>query len=81
MKLSDAKKLIQQLLMEAQIEINGKNPRDIQIHNDKFYTRLLKNPILALGESYMEGWWDCESLDEFFFYLLHTEPENIKRNK
>lgn len=55
MKLSDAKKLIQQLLMEAQIEINGKNPRDIQIHNDKFYTRLLKNPILALGESYVEG--------------------------
>ncbi|TKW77904.1 MAG: cyclopropane-fatty-acyl-phospholipid synthase, partial [Bradyrhizobium icense] len=82
MKLPYAKKLIQQLLMEAQIEINGKNLRDIQVHNEKFYMRLLKNPILALGESYVEGWWDCESLDEFFFYLLRTElPENIKRNK
>nr|MCH9637061.1 cyclopropane-fatty-acyl-phospholipid synthase [Gammaproteobacteria bacterium] len=82
MKLPYAKKLIQQLLMEAQIDINGKNLRDIQVHNEKFYMRLLKNPILALGESYVEGWWDCESLDEFFFYLLRTElPENIKRNK
>ncbi|MCH9754746.1 MAG: hypothetical protein K0U11_02670 [Gammaproteobacteria bacterium] len=69
MKLPYAKKLIQQLLMEAQIDINGKNLRDIQVHNEKFYMRLLKNPILALGESYVEGWWDCESLDEFFFYL------------
>ena len=82
MKSSTAKKLIQELLREAHIEINGKNPRDIQVHNEHFYLRLLKNPILALGESYMEGWWDCEKLDEFFFYLLRTElPENIKKNK
>lgn len=82
MRLLDAKKLVQQLLAEAKIKMNGKNPRDIQIHNEKFYKRLLKNPILALGESYVEGWWDCEKLDEFFFYLLHTKlPENIKKNK
>ena len=62
MKLPYAKKLIQQLLREAHIEVNGKKPRDIQVHNESFYLRLLKNPILALGESYMEGWWDCERL-------------------
>ena len=45
MKLPYAKKLIQQLLMEAQIEINGKNPRDIQVHNEQFYKLLLKNTI------------------------------------
>ena len=22
---------------------------------------------LALGESYMDGWWDCEALDQFFY--------------
>lgn len=82
MKFPYAKKLIQQLLMEANIEINGKENRDIQIHNEKFYTRVLKNPILALGESYMEGWWDCECLDQFFFYLLRSElPDSIKKNK
>lgn len=76
MKLSYAKKLIQQLLIQAHIEINGKNPRDIQVHNEKLYLRLLKNPILALGESYMEGWWDCESLDEFFFiYYVQNYPK------
>ena len=82
MKLTYAKKLIQKLLTQAHIEINGKKSRDIQVHNEKLYLRLLKNPVLALGESYVEGWWDCERLDEFFFYLLHTElPENIKKNK
>lgn len=82
MKVSYAKNLVRKLLKEADIELNGKKSRDIQVHNEKFYTRLLKNPILALGESYMEGWWDCENLDQFFFYLLRSElSESIKKDK
>jgi cyclopropane-fatty-acyl-phospholipid synthase len=28
---------------------------------------------LGLGESYMDGWWDCERLDEFFYRILVSE--------
>ena len=52
------------------IKINGSKFWDIQIHNDDFYSRVLSRGSLALGESYMDGWWDCKALDEFFYKVL-----------
>jgi cyclopropane-fatty-acyl-phospholipid synthase len=69
------KGLVKDLLTEAGIEINGSRPWDIIIHNENFYNRLLNYPDLALGEMYMEGWWDCVRLDEFFFRVLNCNLE------
>jgi len=41
-------------------------PWDIQVHESALYGRVLTGGHLALGESYMDGWWDCRALDEFF---------------
>jgi cyclopropane-fatty-acyl-phospholipid synthase len=77
-----AKKWVQELLFAAGIEINGKNTADIQVHNEKFYARILKDPILGLGETYVEKWWDCECLDQFFCSLLRAcLEEKIKQDK
>ncbi len=67
------KAFIKDLLAQAGITINGSAPYDIQIHNEAFYKRILQNPALALGESYMDGWWDCLALDQFFDRLLRAE--------
>jgi cyclopropane-fatty-acyl-phospholipid synthase len=34
---------------------------------------------LGLGESYMDGWWDCEKLDEFFYRILTAELDKKVR--
>ena len=60
----------EQLLHEADITIGGNRPWDIRIHNDDLYERALSGGSLAFGESYMDGWWDCECLDEFFFKIF-----------
>jgi cyclopropane-fatty-acyl-phospholipid synthase len=39
---------------------------DIRVHRDRFYRRMLAGGSLALGESYMDGDWDCDALDQFF---------------
>lgn len=52
------------------IRINGNRPWDIQINNPQFYQRVISGGSLALGETYMDGWWDCNALDEFFKRLL-----------
>ena len=65
------KQVIQQLLDKAQIQINGTQPGDIQVHNDGLYGRVLAEGSLGLGESYMDGWWDSMQLDEFFA-KVHT---------
>jgi cyclopropane-fatty-acyl-phospholipid synthase len=54
------------LLDRAQIQINGTKPGDILVHNEKLYGRVLAEGSLGLGESYMDGWWDSDQLDEFF---------------
>jgi len=70
-----SKTIIKELLKECKITINGSNPYDIQIHNDKLYDRVLKQGSLGLGEAYMDGWWDCEELDEFFNKILRNDIE------
>jgi len=77
-----AGQLAHELLSEAGIKINGDKQWDIQVHNDNLYRRLLSNGELSLGESYMDGWWDCEALDEFINKLLRANiREKIKRNR
>ena len=75
------KKVIEDLLASAGIEINGKHPWDIHIKNDDFYRRVLKKGSIGLGESYMDGWWECPKLDEFLDRLFSADPEKkIKKN-
>ncbi|MBM3422565.1 MAG: cyclopropane fatty acyl phospholipid synthase [Chlorobi bacterium] len=67
------KNKLQNLLKDAGIAVNGKEPWDIRVHDDRFYRRVLTEAHLGTGESYMDGWWDCEALDEFFYRVLRKK--------
>jgi cyclopropane-fatty-acyl-phospholipid synthase len=70
------------LLSLAGIQINGNNPWDIEVHNKTFYPEVLTHGSLGLGESYMEGWWDCQNLDEFFYRLLSAKiPDQVRKSR
>jgi cyclopropane-fatty-acyl-phospholipid synthase len=73
MKESKAKKIVQKILEPSDVQLNGNKPWDIRIHNPSFYKRILSGGSLALGESYMDGWWDCESLDQFFERIFEAQ--------
>jgi len=68
-----SKKVVEDLLELAGIKIDGDRPWDVQVHNDKFYNRILAGGTMALGESYMDGWWDCSNLDQFFDRILRAK--------
>ena len=70
MKNYREKRLIQELLESARIQIDGTEPFDIHVHNPDFYPEILARGSLALGESYMAGWWDCVALDQFFYHVM-----------
>lgn len=59
-----AEKIITELLAPAGITINGTKPWDIQVHDSRFFSRIIVDAELGFGETYMDGWWDCEALDE-----------------
>jgi cyclopropane-fatty-acyl-phospholipid synthase len=64
------KERVEKIFFLADIKINGDRRWDITVHNGKFYARVLRLGSLGLGESYMDGWWDCPSLDQFFCRVL-----------
>ena len=70
MKKTTSEERIQNILDLADIQINGDRPWDIQVRNKMLYQRVLAGGSLALGEAYMDGWWDCEALDQFFAKIL-----------
>jgi cyclopropane-fatty-acyl-phospholipid synthase len=74
-----AQKVIEELLGQAGVTVNGDNLWDIQVHNNDLYSRLLSGGALALGESYMDGWWDCRSLDQFFDKILRANLQHQVR--
>jgi cyclopropane-fatty-acyl-phospholipid synthase len=57
---------VKDLLALAGVTINGVAPWDIQVHDDRFYRRVIANGSLGLGEAYMDGDWDCAALDQLF---------------
>lgn len=73
------KRRAQSLLERAGIQINGNHPWDIAVHRDEFYGRVFREGSLGFGESYMDGWWDAPSLDQFFdrIFRAHLDETPI----
>ena len=72
---SFCKKQLERLFKSADIRIGGNRPWDIQIHHPLVFRRAITEGNLGLGESYMDGWWDSNDLDEFFFRLISSKAD------
>jgi cyclopropane-fatty-acyl-phospholipid synthase len=58
------RKRIEHMLASADITIGGNRPWDVHVVNDDIYARVAADGMLGVGEGYMDGWWECEQLDE-----------------
>ena len=78
----DAKSEILEFMDIAGIKLDGNNPWDIKVTNADFYARTLKYGSLGLGESYMDDWWECGRIDQFFERILNVNIETkLKTHK
>jgi cyclopropane-fatty-acyl-phospholipid synthase len=66
---------IVKILGSADIRVNGDRAWDIQINNEAFFRRVYLQGMLGLGESYVEGWWDCRRLDQLFSKICSDQME------
>ena len=65
--------LAREILSIVDITIDGNRPWDITVHDDRFYRKVFHQGSVGLGEAYMDNWWDCQELDQFFFRILATD--------
>ncbi len=73
------RRFVEELLAKADIRVNGDRPWDLRVHNERTFSRSLAEGSLGFGESYMDGWWDCDALDQMLTKLfLARVDEHVK---
>jgi cyclopropane-fatty-acyl-phospholipid synthase len=70
---------VEALLARADIRVDGSRPWDIHVHDTRFFRRVLADADLGLGESYMDGDWSCERLDETATRLFAADVDEAAR--
>ena len=71
-------RLLQRLLDQTGIIPNGPHPWDIQIRDESTAWRIIVGGSLALGNSYVDGKWEVEALDEMIHRILRSP---LKQNR
>jgi cyclopropane-fatty-acyl-phospholipid synthase len=70
-----AQATVQDLFASADIQLDGGRPWDIRVNDARFFRAVLAGGTLGFGESYMDGWWDCDALDEMCWRAIRARLE------
>jgi len=64
------------LLSRAGVTLDGYKPYDPRIKDERVFRRVFLWGSLGLGDAYVDGWWECDRLDEFFDRTLRSRLEH-----
>jgi len=71
---------VAELLSRAGVTLDGTAPWDIRVRDPRAYRAMLSG-TLGFGESYMDGHWDCDALDQLaarlFAAKLDQDPPTL----
>jgi len=79
MSQSKAERTIRDLFLTADVIVGGGRSWDITVHDAGIYPRLLAEGSMGLGETYMDGGWDCERIDEMISRIVRSGIEERVR--
>ncbi len=71
--MSRLRRHFERMIEPTDIRIDGDRPWDVRVHDDRLYQRLLTNGTLGFGEAYMDGWWDCDAIDQMIHRAHDSE--------
>lgn len=80
-----ARQTIEHLLEGSGVTLNGDQPWDIRVRHPDLFARVVRQGSIGFGEAYMDGWWDCDRIDEMIHRVLlhgiggaaHTTSERV----
>jgi len=73
------RRIVEWIFGFADVAIDGSRPCDIRVSDERFFARVLYQGSLGLGESYMQGWWTCDDLEELFYRVISAGLERISQ--
>jgi cyclopropane-fatty-acyl-phospholipid synthase len=76
-----ANTFITETLAAAGVVVGGHDPWDIRINDPRVYRRVLRDGTLGVGESFVDGWWDCDALDQMIDKVVRADvPDVLSRS-
>ena len=79
-KASPYERALSEMLAPADVRLDGSRPWDVRVHDERLFHRVLGHGTLGAGEAYMDGWWDCDQLDEMLTRVLRSNIEENLRS-
>lgn len=68
-------------LASAGIGLDGAREWDMRVLDEALFARVARRGLLGLGDAYVDGWWECDALDQFFDRCLRARlPEHFRRH-
>ncbi|MEE8495369.1 MAG: class I SAM-dependent methyltransferase, partial [Xanthomonadales bacterium] len=74
--MDKAESTVRDILAMAEVGVDGEHPWDLRVTHREFYRRLLGQGSIALGETYVDGLWECEQIDVFIYKVLRAGLEH-----
>ena len=75
--MSQAKNVIKEILYVANIPLNSSEPWSLHVKDERLWQRVMSQKQLGLGESYMDGWWECKAIDQMLTKLLAVNLKDV----
>src|SRR5688572_23811277 len=69
-RITRAERAVHDVFSAAGVKVNGTRPHDLVVKDPTFFRRLLADPRLRLGETYMDGMWESPAIDQLVARLL-----------
>lgn len=77
---ANPERFIRELLENAGIEIGGRAPHDIVVHDPRFFAWVARDGALGLGEAYVHGLWDSPAVDQTITRFHQAKLSHVIRN-
>ena len=72
--------LVKEVLATTGVTVNGSDPWDLIVHDERLYTRIMRDGTLGFGEAYVEGWWDSPNLDQCMDRIFRARLDHALRD-
>jgi cyclopropane-fatty-acyl-phospholipid synthase len=60
-------------LEQADIQVGGSRDWDLRVKDERLYRRIVRQGFAGFADAYVDGWWECNALDQLYDRLLRTE--------
>ena len=68
-----AKRICSELLAKAGVPIDSPAAHSLRVKDQRIWDRVVAQRQLGLGEAYIDGWFECDALDEMLTRLISVD--------